>query len=50
MQRGIGNEVQLGKTVSPLDSMGGSSSIDRTASNFTNANENANAISYSKER
>lgn len=50
MQRRIGNQVQLGKPVYPLDSKGGSSSIDRTASNFTNANENANAISYSKER
>ena len=39
MQRKIDNEVQLGKTVSPFDTTGQSSSIDRTASNFINASD-----------
>ena len=39
MQRRIGDEVQLGSTVSPFAATGQSSSIDRTASNFLNASE-----------
>ena len=39
MQRRIDNEVRLAKTVSPFESIGRSSSIDRTAVNFTNAIE-----------
>lgn len=44
MQRRIDNEVQLGKTVSPSDSIGRPSSIDRTASNFTNATKKVQKI------
>ena len=32
-------EINLSKTVSPFDSIGSSSSIDRTALNFLNATE-----------
>ena len=39
MQRKIDDEVQLSKTVSPFDTTGYSSSVDRTASNFMNASE-----------
>ena len=42
MQRKIGTEIELGKTVktvSPFDSIGASLAIDRTASNFLNADE-----------
>ena len=39
MQRKIGTEVNIGKTVSPLDSISASSAIDRTASNYLNADE-----------
>ena len=38
------NKVQLRKIVSPFDSIGGLSSIDRTASNFTNATKNVQKI------
>ena len=34
MQRNIGTEFELGKTVSPFDSIGASSAIDRTMSNY----------------
>ena len=44
MQRKIGTEINLGKTVSPFDSIGSSSAIDRTASNFSNASENVQQI------
>ena len=44
MQRKIDNEVQLGKTVSPFDTTGQSSSIDRTGSNFINAIEKVQKI------
>ena len=37
MQREIGNEVHIGATVSAFDSMGGSSAINRTASNYEDA-------------
>ena len=44
MQRRIDNEVRLAKTVSPFESIGRSSSIDRTAVNFTNATEKVQKI------
>ena len=44
MQRRIDNEVRLAKTVSPFESIGRSSSIDRTAVNFTNATEKIQKI------
>ena len=37
MQRKIVTEIELGKTVSPFDSVSASSAIDRTASNYTDA-------------
>ena len=37
MERKIDNEIQLGKTVSPFDTTGQSSSIYRTACNFISA-------------
>ena len=37
MQRNIGTEIELGKTVSPFDSVGTSSAIDRTMSNYREA-------------
>ena len=39
MQREISNKVFLGNTVSPLDDIGRSSAIDRTASNYNDAKE-----------
>ena len=39
MQRKIGTEIKLGKTESPFNSIGTSSAINRTASNFLNAGE-----------
>ena len=39
MQREIGDEIHLGATVSPFDNVGGSSAIDRTASNYNDAKE-----------
>ena len=39
MQREIGNEVHIGATVSPFDSIGRSSAIDRTASEYENSRE-----------
>ena len=47
MQRKIGTELNLGKTVSPFDSTGTSSVIDRTASNFINASEKVQKIKNS---
>ena len=44
MQRRIDNKVLLEKIVSPFDSISGSSSTDRTASNFTNATEKVRKI------
>ena len=44
MQRKIGTEVELGATVSPYDSIGASSAIDRSASNFLNAGEKVQKI------
>ena len=39
MQHEIGNNVLLGQTVSAFESVGGVSSIDRTASDFHMARE-----------
>ena len=39
MQREIGDEIHLGATVSPFDNVGGSSAIERTASNYNDAKE-----------
>ena len=39
MQRKIDENVHLGQTVSPFDRIGKSSAIDRTPSDFDNANE-----------
>ena len=47
MQRKIGTELNLGKTVSPFDSIGTSSVIDRTTSNFLNASEKIQKIKNS---
>ena len=44
MQRRIDHDIQLGKTVSPFGSIGGSSSVDRIASKFTTATEKVNKI------
>ena len=44
MQRRIGTEVEIGKTVSPLDSIGPSTAIDRTPSNFLNVGERVQKI------
>ena len=44
MQRKIGTETNLGKTVSPLESIVSSSAIDRTASNFLNTTEKVQKI------
>lgn len=39
MQGNIGTEITLGKTVSLFDSIGASSAINKTASNYLNASE-----------
>ena len=44
MQRKIGTELKLGKTVSPVDSIGSFSAIDRTVSNFLNASKKVQKI------
>ena len=44
MQRKIGTEVELGATVSPFDSIGASSAIDRSVSTFLNAREKVQNI------
>ena len=44
MQRRMGTEVDIGKIVSPLDSIGASSAIDRTASNYLNAGKKVQKI------
>ena len=43
-QRKIGTEINLGKTVISFDSIGSSSAIDRTASNFLNARKKVQKI------
>ena len=44
MQRKIGTEIELGKTVSPYDSIGASSTIVRTGSNYTDAGDEVRKI------
>ena len=44
MQREISDKVFLGNTVSPLDEVGRSSAIDRTASNYNDAKEKVKKI------
>ena len=44
MQRKIGTEVELAKTVSPLESIGVSSAIDRAASNYLNVEKKAEKV------
>ena len=44
MQRKTGTEVELGKAVSLFDSIGASSPIDRSASNYLNAAEKEQKI------
>ena len=44
MQRKIGTEIELGKTVSPFDSVGPSSAIDRTTLNYTGAGDKVRKI------
>ena len=44
MQREISDKVFLGNTVSPLDDIGRSSAIDRTASNYNDAKEKVKKI------
>ena len=40
MLREIGTEINLGKTISPFNSIGSSSAIDRTVPVFLNASQN----------
>ena len=44
MQRKIGTEIELAQTVSPFDRVGTSSTIDRTASNYTDASDKVRKI------
>ena len=44
MQREISNRVFLGQTASPLDDVGLSSAIDKTASDYTDAGEKVKKI------
>ena len=44
MQRKIGTEIELGKTVSPFDSIGASSTIGRIASNYFDAGDKLRKI------
>ena len=44
MQRKMETEINLGKSLFPFDSIGSSSAIDSTASNFLNANEKVQQI------
>ena len=44
MQRKIGTEIELGKTVSPYDSIDASSAIDRTTWNYTDAGDKVRKI------
>ena len=44
MQRGISDKIFLGNTVSPLNDIGWSSAIDRTASNYNDAKEKVKKI------
>ena len=44
IQRETGTEIELGKTVSPYESIGASSAIDRTASNYLDAGKKVQKI------
>ena len=44
MQKEIGNEVHIGATVTPFSSIGKSSAIDRTASNYEDSGEKVEKI------
>ena len=44
MQREINNEVYLGKTVTPFESIGKSSAINETASDFDSTNKKVEKI------
>ena len=44
MQKVINNEINFGKTVSPFESIGKSRAINRTASDFGNANDKVQKI------
>ena len=44
MQRKIGTEIEPYKTVSPFDSVGASSAIERTTSNYTDAGDKVGKI------
>ena len=44
MQRKIGTEVEIGNTVSPRDSIGKSSAIDRSALTCINAREKVQQV------
>ena len=44
MQREIGNRVHIGSTVSPLDDIGASYAVDRTASNYEDAKNKVKKI------
>ena len=44
MQRRMSTEVEIGEIVSSLDSIGASSAIDRTASNYLNAGKKVQKV------
>ena len=44
MKTEIGDEIHLGATVSPFDNVGGSSAIDKIASNYNGAKEKVKKI------
>ena len=44
MQREIGDEIHLAAAVSPFDNVGGSSAIDKIASNYNGAKEKVKKI------
>ena len=49
MERKIGTEVKLGKTVSPFESIDASSAVNRTASNYLDAGDKVRKIRKLKE-
>ena len=44
MQREINDTIHLGQTMSPFGSIGKSSAVDRTASDFNNATDKVKKI------
>ena len=44
MQRNVGNELELGATVLPFDTIGAPSAIERSTSNSLNAGEKVQRI------